>query len=565
MSSCYRTVFTPWLIVTGLVASSFPSAAAAAGSWQLYRSGEPQAHLVSPDLTGPSSQIVTSTINGYLKQFYGWEFPLAQDAAQPGTYVVVGSPKNNAVLRRLVAAGLELSTAELGEEGFTILTYERDDRRFLIVSAETPAGLKHGCQELVFYQIAATGDSASVPWPINVTMQPEVAYRGCYTLPCWSAYDSLESWRRVLQFQSELTLNRTWFWLNGFPLLPQYGGLYQDTDLARLDNVRELIQLCHREELKFYIGGGWFTWHHKESASGSQAERVARVGAGGGETPLAADEEMLNNGVQYYLDLLTALPEADGVYLEPTGEGAEAGGEVWRHHVEALDRLLQAIDRTRTGAEVAIAIGRFNSSDYRRAIQQLGPPQPYWFWAWGNPVDDQALNEHPRVLRWHTTLAMSPFHGSPQPPQPDEAMLTGMVTSWDPGMGFGNPWNGWAKIGIDHPRHFHPYTMPYFSHQYWFRERCWNLNLTEEQFAARLAKRLFDADMPADSINLYLQLAAWCPTPELADRDSLANIEAFVKRYAEQGTLRNRDSLARMQAALAGIHRVTANKTRSNE
>jgi len=88
---------------------------------------------------------VTSTINGYLKQFYGWEFPLSQDAAQPGTYVVVGSPKNNAVLRRLVAAGLELSTAELGEEGFTILTYERDDRRFLIVSAETPAGLKHGC------------------------------------------------------------------------------------------------------------------------------------------------------------------------------------------------------------------------------------------------------------------------------------------------------------------------------------------------------------------------------------------------------------------------------------
>ena len=565
MSSRRQTVSIAWLVLNGIITSCLLSTPAAAGSLELYRVGEPQAYLIGPESTGSSGEIVTRTINGYLRQFYGWELPPAHDAAKPGRYVVVGSPENNAILRKLVADGLELSTAEPGEEGFTIKTYEQDDRRFLIVYAETPAGLKHGCQELVFYQLAATCDSASVPWPINVTMKPAVAYRGCYTLPCWSAYDSLESWRRVLQFQSELTLNRTWFWLNGFPLLPQYGGLYKDTDLAQIDNIRELTQLCHREEMKFYIGGGWFTWHHKESASGSLAERIARVGAGGGEAPLAASEETLHNGIQYYLDLLAALPEADGIYLEPTGEGAEAGDEVWRQHVEALDRLLQAIARTRTGAEVAIAIGRFNSREYRRAIQQLGPPQLYWFWAWGNPMDDRALDEHPRVLRWHTTLAMSAFHGSPQPPQPGEAMLTGMVTSWDPGMGFGNPWTGWAKIGIDYPRHFHPYTMPYFSHQYWFRERCWNLNLTEDQFAVRLAKRLFDADMPDESINLYLQLAAWCPNPERADRDSLADIEAFVKRHAEQGTPRNRDTLARMQEAVDGIHRVLANKAPSNE
>ncbi len=565
MSVRQRTASTAWLLFTCLLANCLLSTPAAAGSLVLYKAGEPQAWLIGPESTGPSAEIVSCTINGYLRQFYGWELPPAHDAAKPGHYVVVGSPENNTVLRELVADGLELSGAELGNEGFIVRTYQQRDRQFLIVYAETLAGLKHGCQELVFYQIAATSDSASVPWPIDLTMKPEVAYRGCYTLPCWSAYDSLDSWRRVLQFQSELTLNRTWFWLNGFPLLPQYGGLYQDTDLAQLNNVRALIQRCHREGMKFYIGGGWFTWHHKESASGSQAERIARVGAGGGEAPLAADEEMLNNGVQYYLDLLAALPEADGIYLEPTGEGAEAGDEVWRQHVEALGRLLTATARSRTGAEVAIAIGRFNSPEYRRAIHQLGALQPYWFWAWGNPVDDQALAEHPRVLRWHTTLAMSPFHGSPQPPQPGEARLSGMVTSWDPGMGFGNPWNGWAKIGIDHPRDFHPYTMPYFSHQYWFRERCWNLNLTREQFADRLAKRLFDADMPAESITQYLQLAAWCPNPEQADPNSLASIKAFVSRYAGQGTPRNRDTLLRMQEAINGIDHVTANQVPANE
>jgi len=53
-----------------------------------------------------------------------------------------------------------------------------------------------------------------------------------YILPCWSAYDSLENWKRVLRFHSELTINRNWFWLAGFPLLEQYGGEYKNSDLA---------------------------------------------------------------------------------------------------------------------------------------------------------------------------------------------------------------------------------------------------------------------------------------------------------------------------------------------
>ena len=30
--------------------------------------------------------------------------------------------------------------------------------------------------------------------------------------------------KRVLRFNSEITLNRNWFWLAGFPLLEEYGG-----------------------------------------------------------------------------------------------------------------------------------------------------------------------------------------------------------------------------------------------------------------------------------------------------------------------------------------------------
>ena len=153
---------------------------------------------------------------------------------------------------------------------------------------------------------------------------------------------------------------------------------------------------------------------------------------------------------------------ADGIYLEPTGEGTEADGDVWRKHVDALARLLKEIYRKRPEFEVGVAIGRFNSSDYRRAIHELAPEEMHWFWAWGDPLEDKALAE-------------------------------------------------------------------------------------------RLSRRLFDADMPAESIDVYLELAALCPKPQRADREAVARIEAFVRRHADQGTLRNRDTLRRMQEAIDGV------------
>ena len=79
-------------------------------------------------------------------------------------------------------------------------------------------------------------------------------------LPCWSAYDSLDSWKRVLEFHSELSVNRNWFWLVGFPLFEKYGGKYEESDLANAENVRSLIRFCRARWIKFFIGGGWNGW-----------------------------------------------------------------------------------------------------------------------------------------------------------------------------------------------------------------------------------------------------------------------------------------------------------------
>jgi len=497
---------------------------------RLWKDDKPQAHIIPPRIDDPMSALIDTTVTGYLADAYGWSLPSATDADQPGLYLLIGNEINNRAIRNLVNAGLELKRDGLGDEGFRLFTHESNHQRFVIVTANTPIALKHGCQELVFFRCAATARGASVDWPMDVTMKPRFPYRGIYILPCWAAHDSAESWKRVLRFCSEISLNRVWFWLAGFPLLDQYGGEYEGTALADAYNANDMVWQCRSQGMKFYIGGGWYTWHHEKIAKGS-----------------------IERGLQYYRDMVALLPEAEGIYLEPAGEGRDTDEKIWRERTEALARLTQSIWRDRPDFEFAIAIGEFNSDPYFKMVHEIDDRRIYWWWCWGDPIRDRALDRHPLVLRWHTNVRMSPFHGSCSPPQPREASLTGFATSYDPGQGYGNPWNGWGKLGVDHPREFHPYDMPYFSLQYWFRERCWNLNITNEQFAQRLSRRLFDADMPAEAIQHYLRLADLCPQPDKASQQDLDAIEQFVRAHIGQGTPRTQDTLRRMRKALDGI------------
>lgn len=518
----------------------------------LWRDGKPRARIVAPRIEGPMRRIVERTLNGRLEELFGWRLPVVGGAEGPGTFIVVGDAATNPVLRKLEEEGLDLGVggspaAEsdagglqagglgagglgAGGEGFRILTHASGDRRFVIVTARTPIGLKHGCLELVFFRTRAASSGGAVEWPLDVTMRPRFPYRGVYMLPCWSAYDDLDTWRKVLRFHSELTLNRNWFWLAGFPLLDAYGGKYVGSALAVPENVRDLIDLCHAEGMRFYVGGGWYNWHHADAAAGS-----------------------IERGIQYYRDLFALLPGADGLYLEPTGEGKSIDEATAGKHLDAIRDLLGGLLAARPDFEVAVAIGKFNSKRWREALSAIDPNRLWWWWCWGDPVEDGALAEYPLVLRWHTIVRMSEYHGSQDPPRPTETDLPGFATSYDPGQGYGNPWNGWAALGVESPRDFHPHTMPFFSHQYFFRERCWNVDLSPEEFAARLSRRLFDADMPAASIRRYLRLAELCPRPVEAPDADLEEIDAFVRAHSLLGTPRNRDTLRRMREALEGV------------
>ncbi|HYV29194.1 MAG TPA: hypothetical protein VFA77_16795 [Candidatus Eisenbacteria bacterium] len=509
-----------------------------AESWPLWQDGRARCHLVLPATDERAARLAQTTFARHLREFYKVELPVT-NIVESGTYLVLGTPENNPAFAKLVNAGVKLTNQDLGSEGFQLLTHEDRKSKYVIAYAKTPRALKHACQELIFYRVSATATNGFVEAPLNVVMKPELEYRGIYMLPCWSAHDSFESWERVLRFNSELTLNRNWFWLDGFPIAG-HTGEYPNTDLANAAKVQRLLDLANAEEIKIYIGGGWFNWHH-EKAVGKHYDK----------------------GVTYYLDYLKAFTNFHGFYIEPTGEGSEIKN--WRPEGDALCTLIREVLRQRPDFEFAVAIGKFNNAEYLKQMSELDPQRVFWWWCWGDPIRDQALDLYPSVLRWHLSQKMSEYHGSLEPPAAGERRLTGIVTSYDPGQGFGNPWNGWGKLGVDQPRNFHPHTLPYFAQQYFYRERCWNLNLTEAEFLARLLRRLFDAGAPKDAAVHYWRLSQFAQQAvrkKIPPPAELTAIREFITHLrAKKSTPRMVDTLSRMEETLEELTKIQGKET----
>src|SRR6185312_4728890 len=110
-----------------------------------------------------------------------------------------------------------------------------------------------------------------------------------------------------------------------------------------------LIALSRQEGMKFLIGGGWDTWQQRDRFHGD-----------------------LSKSVHYYLDLLRLLPDAEGIYLEPVGEGsARTDTRESLRSVAALRTLAETIWRTRPQFEFAVAAGKFNPKAYLEALDAI--------------------------------------------------------------------------------------------------------------------------------------------------------------------------------------------------
>jgi hypothetical protein len=542
----------------GIVALLLLAAAPSAGQDEGAR-GDPR--LILPAREEDGRRLCRSTFDRHFGRFYGRRLPEAEKLEGSATTIVLGAPETNPVLADLVRKGARLTPRDLGDEGFQLLTHESGGARAVIGYARSPRGLKHACQELIFYRMPATAAGLSVDWPLDVVMKPEFAYRSTYMLPCWSYMDTIASWERALHFNSEIGLNRMWFWLDGFKLAGHKGAGkvpepydtdydYTASPLSDEKNVQKLVDLANDEGMKFYVGGSWLGWWHHGVEVGQDPEK----------------------GKRYYRDFLRTFKGIGGFFFEPRGEpdGTKIDeGKNPQAEARALQEFVRETLRDRPDLEFAIAIGSYNTEAYLRfmADAKLDPKQVYWWWCWGDPVRDRetkGTNRFPQIVTWHHAMpgAAAGTHGSRLPPEPRHRGLAGAATTQEASSGWGDPWSRatgiWPKLS--RPVDLDPYSMAYFYLQYSFRERCWNLGLSDDEFEARLRRRLFDADAPDAAGRRYAELSRMIlrvydrgPAPTA---EEVASVRGFLDSLKKRRwTPRTEDTLVRMEEALSRLLR----------
>ncbi len=110
-----------------------------------------------------------------------------------------------------------------------------------------------------------------------------------------------------------------------------------------------------------------------------------------------------------------------------------------------------------------------------------------------------------------------------------------------------------------------PHTIPYFAHEYFFRERSWNPAARDDEITARLQRRLFDADADPNAAANYVALSNCVlalnqgKAPASA---ALAPLRAFMTAAgARAWTPKMRDTLKLMEEALGECEkRATSNR-----
>src|ERR1043166_1942214 len=99
--------FPLWLMI---VLAFTDGQLSAASRWLIWQDGKGQCQIILPTGDEHAARLSQSTLTHYLQEFYKIELPVAANADEKGTYLLLGTPENNPALAKLVKAGLQLTT-----------------------------------------------------------------------------------------------------------------------------------------------------------------------------------------------------------------------------------------------------------------------------------------------------------------------------------------------------------------------------------------------------------------------------------------------------------------------
>ena len=360
-------------------------------------------------------KLSADTINTTVKNWSGVALPI-QVIASAEANLPAGT---NIILARIddlarIYPDVEKSNARIAavnfadEQGFACSTAEIRGQKQLLLVAKTDRGLYNGAIWLRDFCIDGSSKKLSVE-KTDILRVPQLAIRGTYCLSIYGTVSqyTVEDWNKVYESFARDGMDRIYFWVSGmFPSekFPQTFNVdaSANTKIRTVAEMKQLVQNAHNLGMKFYLGSGVFAWSTAAYLGQGLPDGGAATKAGG---LCPAIPEIRQRHKDYFMEMIDAIPEADGFFFELRDEhgecqcplcqkpAGEAGSKMYgQYEMQFLQELALEVWKKYPNVRFCVNVGYKEHAEdvaFYQAIGNMRDPRFEWLdcrWSWEYPA-----------------------------------------------------------------------------------------------------------------------------------------------------------------------------------
>jgi hypothetical protein len=513
-----------------------------------------------------------------------------RDLASDQAIVFTTLEKLKQIAPKFVAAYSELEkTKSADEQGFLFVPLTINGAKQLFVVSQTARGVFNGAVYLRDFCIDGEKENLSADFR-PFSRSPEFKGRPAYVLTIWGheAQYSPDDWDKIFDRFARDGLDRVYFWVCGhFPskLYPQvYGREYaweettipnttKDSRIGSVEALKKVIAYAHKRGLKIYLGGAFGGWTGSMFLT-DMDPTTFKVGPK--EPSLCPSNKRAHEAMhKYYVEIFTALPEADGVFIESTDEYGECqcadcsrklddlgSKQFGQTQLDLCEKIMKDVWKIKPEAKFAYTIGYpEHKSDvlYYERIKKLSTdPRFEWMearrnWTFPGPKGEQLPNAYfsDKVMHWKQNYwkPLSDLINDAQRAKKEKCY--GLITSFEPGYATGS-----FYTQIPFPTDLLPYALTGFV----FREVTWNPSYTVADMQERTHQRFFGKESPKGLADDLWKLREIIRSKK--GTNQLSAIEQRIKDARTKASPKTTQGLDLMTRAIDDIRKYGLSKVR---
>lgn len=458
--------------------------------------------------------VITDTV----KRWSGVELPVEQTAsarADGGPQIVLATLDSLREIDPSVEAATEAvkRVAFLDEQGFACVPLKRSAGRQVLVVSRTPRGVFNGATYLRDFLLDGSKDGLAVTEE-PVLKTPQMTARGTYCLSIYGVVPqyTVKDWERIFDSFARDGMERVYFWVSGHFPSKKFPQTYNrdattGTKIGTLEDLHALIKAAHDRGIKFYLGSGVFAWANAayvtEGVAGTAATKAGGLCP---SNPVARERTR-----DYFVEMIDALPEADGFFLEMRDEQGECQCPVCQKPVDAfgskqygqsemtfLQDLARAVWRKHPHVRFSNNVGYAEHAKdvaFYQKMREMSDPRFEWLdcrWAWELPGPGGVKLPHAyfshQVIHWGPFYSRSIAEMEQMCSRVAKDGLIGYVPAFEPGFATADYYSHEKPFAVDR--------VPYLVTGAAYRELTWEPALTDAELEQRLQARFFGREAP---------------------------------------------------------------------